>query len=406
MSTPKPAKRTFRSVFWQPPRAHGDVIVDRTVSYLELLYDLVYVVVIGRASFALARHVTWRGSGEFVVVFTMIWMAWFNGTVYQDLHGRGDGRSRFFVFVQMLILALLAVFTADAAGSSGRAFAIVYTVFLAVLTWLWYSVRRLDSPEYAAVAKPYLVGMIASVVAIGASAALPPGPRVVIWALFGLAWIVGGVVMQLRMDPSLSGFIAQASLIERFDLFVIIVLGEVVVGVVTGLSATSHDATAIVTGLLGLMIGFGFWWTYFDFVGRRPFRNDGPGRAGWLVGHLPVAMAITASGAAMVSLVEHAGADRAPEPTAWLLSASVAVGLLSLIVVINSLADRRTWTSVYDPLSVALVGAAAVALLVGWWRPAPWLLVTALVLILVVVWLIAVFRWLRLDDPDLALPAP
>jgi uncharacterized membrane protein YoaK (UPF0700 family) len=82
------------------------------------------------------------------------------------------------------------------------------------------------------------------------------------------------------------------------------------------------------------------------------------------------------------------------------------VGLLSLIVVINSLADRRTWTSVYDPLSVALVGAAAVALLVGWWRPAPWLLVTALVLILVVVWLIAVFRWLRLDDPDLALPAP
>jgi hypothetical protein len=24
----------------------------------------------------------------------------------------------------------------------------------------------------------------------------------------------------------------------------------------------------------------------------------------------------------------------------------------------------------------------------------------------VVVWLIAVFRWLRLDDPDLALPAP
>ena len=136
MSSPNPPKRTFRSVFWQPPRAHGDVIVDRTVSYLELLYDLVYVVVIGRASFALARNVTWRGAGEFVVVFTMIWMAWFNGTVYQDLHGRGDGRSRFFVFLQMLILALLAVFTANAAGTSGRAFAITYTVFLAVLTWL------------------------------------------------------------------------------------------------------------------------------------------------------------------------------------------------------------------------------------------------------------------------------
>ncbi len=404
MSTPNQPRRTFRSVFWQPPRPHGDVIVDRTVSFLELLYDLVYVVVIGRASFALARHVTWRGAGEFVVVFTMIWIAWFNGTVYQDLHGREDGRSRSFVFLQMLILALLGVFTADAAGSSGRGFAIVYTVFLPVLTWLWYAVRRLDAPEYAAITKRYLVGMIASVVVIGASAALPSGPRVLVWAAFGLSWIVAGIVLQLRIDPRLSGFIAQASLIERFDLFVIIVLGEVVVGVVTGLSAAPHDATAIATGLLGLMIGFGFWWTYFDFVGRRPFRNDGPGRAGWLVGHLPVAMAITASGAAMVSLIEHAGLDRVPEPTAWLLSGSVAAGLIALIVIINALSDRARWASVYDPLSVALVTAAAAALLVGWLRPIPWLMVTALVLILVVVWLVALFRWLRLDDPDSALP--
>src|SRR5262245_64343917 len=130
MSTPDQPRRTFRSVFWQPPRPHGDVIVDRTVTFLELLYDLVYVVVIGRASFALARHVTWRGVGEFVVVFTMIWIAWFNGTVYKGLQDRDDGRSRSFVFVQMLILALLAVFTADAAGASGRGFAVVYTAFL------------------------------------------------------------------------------------------------------------------------------------------------------------------------------------------------------------------------------------------------------------------------------------
>ena len=33
-----------------------------------------------------------------------------------ELHGREDGRTRSFVFVQMLLLALLAVFIADAAG--------------------------------------------------------------------------------------------------------------------------------------------------------------------------------------------------------------------------------------------------------------------------------------------------
>ena len=28
----------------------------------------------------------------------------------------------------------------------------------------------------------------------------------------------------------------------------------------------------ITTGMIALVIGFGFWWIYFDLVGRRPPR--------------------------------------------------------------------------------------------------------------------------------------
>lgn len=31
----------FKERFWLPPRAHGDVIEDRTVGFIELFYDLV-----------------------------------------------------------------------------------------------------------------------------------------------------------------------------------------------------------------------------------------------------------------------------------------------------------------------------------------------------------------------------
>src|SRR3954451_2964845 len=110
---------SFGKIFWQPPRAHGEVIEDRSVSFLELFYDLVYVVVISQATHALAANVSWVGVGRFAVIFGMIWIAWLNGTLYQDLHGRDDGRSRVFVFAQMMLLALLAVYTADAAGASG-----------------------------------------------------------------------------------------------------------------------------------------------------------------------------------------------------------------------------------------------------------------------------------------------
>ena len=63
----------------------------------------------------------------------MLWFAWFNGSLYVELHGREDGRTRLLVFLQMGILALLAVFTGEAAGATGPQFALVYAVFLALM---------------------------------------------------------------------------------------------------------------------------------------------------------------------------------------------------------------------------------------------------------------------------------
>ena len=77
------------------------------------------------------------------------------------------------------------------------------------------------------------------------------------------------------------------SLVERFGLFTIIVLGEVVFGVVDGLSSPEHDAKTITTGMIALVIGFGFWWIYFDLVGRRLPRSDAARVANWLLSHLP-----------------------------------------------------------------------------------------------------------------------
>ena len=138
-------KRRFKEWLWRPPRPHGEIIAHRNVTFLELFYDLVYVAVIGQAAHHLAEHVTVRGFAEFAVIFSVIWIAWVNGSLYVELHGRDDGRTRTLVFVQMGILALLAVFTADAAGDTGPAFALVYAAFLAfllvaILSILWFFV--------------------------------------------------------------------------------------------------------------------------------------------------------------------------------------------------------------------------------------------------------------------------
>ena len=50
-----------------------------------------------------------------------------------------------------------------------------------------------------------------------------------------------------------------------------------------------------------------------------------------------------------------------------------------------------------DRSALALAGGAAAALVVGWVRPAPWLLALLLVAILSVLWVFAVNRFLRAD---------
>jgi low temperature requirement protein LtrA len=389
----------FKRWFWRPPRAHGETIADRQVSFLELFYDLVYVAVIGQAAHHLAEHVSVRGLAEFAVVFALIWIAWINGSLYLELHGREDGRTRSIVFVQMGILVLLAVFTADAADGSGWSFAVVYTTYQVVQTGLWYTVwlqDRRDHPEFVTTTGAYVVGMGVSAAVILASALLPATPRLVVWAGLAVAWIVGIVLAALSSRVGL-GLTPTDSLVERFGEFTIIVLGEVVIGVVAGLSAAERDARTIITGMLALWMGFGFWWIYFDLVGRRLPRADGGAVSNWVISHLPITLSITAAGAGMVSLIGHAHDATTPAGTSWLLAGAVALGLVALVLTERALVDASRLASVFQPLSLALTGGAAAALIVGWIRPAPWLLALLLVAILSAVWFFAVSRFLRAD---------
>jgi low temperature requirement protein LtrA len=395
----------LRRWFLQPPRPHGEVIEDRTVSFLELFYDLVYVVLVGQIAHTLAEDVSWSGVVDFAVVFGLIWIGWFNGMQFHELHGREDGRGRSFIFLQMGILTVLAVFTGHAASTDGESFALTYAILLAVLVWQWASVYRTDPPEYRPGALRYLAGLVVSIGVLLASSGMEENGRVAVWAAVVVGSIALVVVYMLRSSDDSLGIRATPSMAERYGLFIIIVLGEVVLGVVDGLLAVGDlDFRTVATGLLGLGIAFGFWWTYFDYVGRRLPRQDGGSLALWLYIQLPIALAVAAAGAGMVSLIEHAADARTPEPSSWLLAGSVSALLVALVAMIVSLADYQRLAALYRPLALALLGGAVGALAIGSARPAPWLLATLLNLILIAIWSFAFARTVRtgqeVPEPD------
>jgi low temperature requirement protein LtrA len=381
----------FRDWFWRPPRAHGDVVRDRVVSPVELLYDLVYVAAISQAAHQLAVEISTQRLIEFGVVFSMIWLAWINGSLYLELHGRDDGRTRSYVFIQIGILVLLAVFTANAATTHGAQFAIVYAAFLAVMTWLWQSVRYQDTPEFIAITRRYVLVMLASTVTILASAFLAPDVRLIVWSVFALLFI--GFFGALGFTQTFGrGVTPTHSMAERFGLFTIIVLGEVVIGVVDGLSHAEQDALTIATGMIALGIGLGFWWVYFDIIGNRVPRNTSRSTVAWTLLHLPITLSIAAAGAGMVGLIEHAHDAHTPSTTAWLISGSVAMALVSVIAAAWTLVVFDRLASVYRRLAVAMSVAALAALGLGYIAPAPWLLASGLGIILTITWLLTV-RW-------------
>ena len=389
LSTGRERWARLRRHLWQPPRPHGAQPEERVVGPLELFYDLAVVVLVAQAARHLAGHLTGRGLGEFAAVFTLVWIAWANGSLHHELHGRDDARGRSTFLLQILVLVAMAAFIPQAGGARGAAFAVAAAVLFAVLAVLWLLAARGDRPEYRQSSRLFVTGTAGCAAALAATAFLPAGARVPAWGLLDAAWLAGFAAVTLTATPGVT-LIVTDSLIERFGTLTIIVLGETLTGVVAGLARGPVSGLTLAVGLVAVVVGFGAWWTYFDFAGHRHPRPEPVASLQRMLSHLPLTAAIAAMGAAMVSLVDHAHDDRTPAATAWLLSGGAAVVLAATMLVAASLQDWKRDRGLYQPLAGTCAAVAAACLGIGVARPAPLFLSLALVVLLSIPWVFAV----------------
>jgi low temperature requirement protein LtrA len=389
----------LRRQLWRPPRAHGEQPRDRVVGPLELFYDLVVVVLVAQAAHHLAGHLTWRGLGEFAAVFALVWIAWFNGSLHHELHGYEDARGRSMFLLQILVLVPLGAFIPEAGGARGVAFAVDAGVLFAVLAMLWLLAARGDSPEFRRPSTLFVTGTAGCAVVLVTSAALPAGVRVLTWGLLAVVYLVGFAVMIGTATPVQTVALSVTdALTERFGLFIIIVLGETVTGVVEGLAHEPTHALTLAVGLVAVVVGFGAWWTYFDFAGHRQPRPTRVSTVQWMLVHLPLTAAVAAMGAAMVGLVEHAHDSRTPAATAWVVCGGAAVVLCATMALAASLRVWHLERELYRPLTRTCLVVALAAVALGAVRPAPLVLGLVLVALLGIPWGLAVARRLARDE--------
>ena len=333
--------RRFRS-WWQPPRRAGDRIEHRQVSFLELFYDLVYVALVAQLSHALSSHIGWTALGGFAFLFVIVWWAWLNGSLYHDIHGNNDIRTRFFTFLQMITVVAMAVFAHDALGESSVGFALSYASFQLILTYMWWRTGVHD-PDHRPLSRPYSqMFLFATLLFVGSIFVMKP-VRFYLWGVALFLMLMVPTYLRLRRNPpqvqaqlDLSINVSD-SLVERFGLFTIIVLGEVIVGVVTGVTE-HHELNWLIggTAALGTLIAIGLWWIYFDLISHHRPQQSFKIVITWFYLHLPLTIGITTVGASVLNVVEHAG-EHLPFEVRWLLLTAMA-----LVLVTTALLSRTT----------------------------------------------------------------
>jgi low temperature requirement protein LtrA len=240
------------------------------VSPLELFYDLVFVFAITQVAHLLLEHLTWEGVAQSAVVLLVVWWAWNYTTWFTNELDTDATVVRLVVIALMLASLVQAVAIPQAFGAHGLLFAGAFVAIQigrhAFLTFAATSRATLERERSSRILI-WFVGAGALWIAGGLAAG---GARWAFW-LTALALDYAAPLLRYHVPgrarlPLDAWHVETAHFAERFQLFVIIALGETIV--VTGVTTTGEGlstGTVVAFGLAFLSTA-AFWWLYFDYV--------------------------------------------------------------------------------------------------------------------------------------------
>jgi low temperature requirement protein LtrA len=222
-------------------------------TFLELFFDLVFVLALTQLSRGLSQHLGWSGAFQTLVLLLALWWVWVHTAGLTDIFDPRQPPIQLVVTASMLGGLVLAAVAPQAFGRQGSVFAGAYlaiqlgrTVFV-LLARPGREARRLYLRQLAwsgASAVPWIAGAVTQ-----------HSTRAMLWTL---AVVMDSIASALRFPvpglgrASTSEFaVTGGHLAERFRQFFIVALGELIL--VTGLAFSSsglgadHSAALIVS---------------------------------------------------------------------------------------------------------------------------------------------------------------
>jgi low temperature requirement protein LtrA len=352
----------------------------RASTPLELLFDLTFVVAVAEAAtqleHALAAGHAVHALAGYAVVFFGLWWAWVNFTWFASAYDTDDVAYRLLTLVQMAGVLVFAAGIPAAFEHFDYATVVAgYVIMRLALVAQWLRAAHSD-PEGRAGTLRYAAGI--TVVQLGwiGSLWLTGEPGRVSFAVLAAAELAVPVWAEFggRATPWHPGHIT-----ERYGLFTIIVLGEVIAAIAAAVqTALGHSRVSpgvLTVAAAGLALVFALWWSYFKHSATERIRDSLRWTFVWALAHYLIFAAVAALGAGLQVAV--GSLDHTARVTPLFAAFTVAIPLTTFMVVLGLL-NR---TSVPAGIRLTLL---ATALILATAAAAPILTLPASIVIMVV----------------------
>jgi low temperature requirement protein LtrA len=331
----------------------------RASTPLELFFDLCFVVAVAAVASTLHHdlsHGHLSGIAGYAMVFFAIWWAWVNYSWFASAYDPGDITFRLLTFVVMTGVLVLAAGAPRAAGAEHNFWVVVagYVIMRVAMIPLWLRVAR-EHPEVRRTALRY-AGTIAVIQVLWVLRTLFLADGSVGWVSF-VALAVLEMVGPWWAERTGTTPWHRHHIAERYELFTIIVLGEVILATSQAISGALDDHgldTQLILLIAGaLLMVFSMWWIYF----KRPMVDSLRPETSFVFGYVHgfVFASIAAVGACLATLVDLVEGKAHVEPrTGVLLLVGAASIYLLVIAGLHALADLD-WVSTLPAVGIVVV---------------------------------------------------
>lgn len=243
---------------------------EQRATALELFYDLAFVFAVTQVSHLLLDNLTFEGAAQALLALLVVWWAW-NYTTWVTNELDPDSIAvRALLIGVMLGTLLLAVAIPEAFGERALLFAGSYVgIQVGRHLFLTFVSARAGTIERERAGR-ILTWFLAAGVLWIAGGFVDGAARWTLWlAALAIDYAAPLVLYWVPGRPRLSGAtweVETAHFAERFQLFVIIALGETIVLTGATTAELELDTARILAFGLAFLGTAALWWLYFNYV--------------------------------------------------------------------------------------------------------------------------------------------